>query len=115
MSGYIQKQLQKYKHQNPIKPQYAPYPTAPRKYRAASQEPMPQDTTPPTTKEEITHIEIIVGRILYYSRSFDLTVLVALSTIASEQAKVTKTTLKNVHQVLDYMAIDFDATIIFHA
>ena len=33
--GYIQKQLQNYKHQNPSKPQYAPYPTSPRLYGAA--------------------------------------------------------------------------------
>ena len=44
-----------------------------------------------------------------------LTVIMALSTIASEQAKATKTTLKNVHQVLDYLATNIDATIRFHA
>ena len=36
MTGYIQKQFQKYKHKHPSKPQYAPYPTAPHKYGAAS-------------------------------------------------------------------------------
>ena len=51
MPGYIQKQLQNYKHQHPSKPQYAPYPTSPRKYGAASQEPIPQDTSPTATEE----------------------------------------------------------------
>ena len=39
----------------------------------------------------------------------------ALSTIASKQAKTTKITLKNVHQVLDDLATKQDATIKFHA
>ena len=38
----------------------------------------------------------------------------SLSTISSEQAKAIKTTLKNVHQVLDYLATKLDATIKFH-
>ena len=65
MTGYIQKQFQKYKHKHPSKPQYDPYPTAPRKYRTESQEPTPQDNAPPATKEEITHIQHVVGSILY--------------------------------------------------
>ena len=39
----------------------------------------------------------------------------ALSTIASKQVKAKKTTLKNVHQVLDYLATNPDAMIRFHA
>ena len=39
----------------------------------------------------------------------------ALSTITSKQTKATKATLKNVNQVLDYLAINLDATIRFHA
>ena len=38
-----------------------------------------------------------------------------LSAIARKQEKETKTTLKNVHQVLDYLSPNPDATIIFHA
>ena len=97
------------------KPQYSSYPTAPSKYGAASQEPTPQDTSPPATKEEITYIQQVVGRILYYARAVDLTVLVTLSTIASDQEKSTKTTLKDVHQVLDYLDTSPDATIRFYA
>ena len=115
MPGYIQKELQNYKHQHPSKPQYAPYPTTPSKYGASSQEPTPQDTSPPATKEEITHIQKIVGGILYYARSVDLTVLVALFAIATNQVKATKKTLRNVHQVLDYLVTNIDAMIILNA
>ena len=88
--GYTQKQWQKYKHQHTSKPKYAPYPTAPRKYRAEYQETTPQDTAPPTTKEEFTLIQQVVGSILYYARVVDLTVITDLSTIANEQAISTK-------------------------
>ena len=50
--------------------------------------------TPPDTKEEITRIQQVVGSILYYAISVDLTVIMALSTITSKQAKSKKTTLK---------------------
>ena len=111
---YSQKLL-KYKHMHSSKPQYSSYPTAPSKYGAASQEPTPQDTSPPTTKEEITYIQQVLGRILYYAIAVDLTVLFALSTITSKQAKETKTTLKNVRQLLEYLTTNPDTTIIFHA
>ena len=88
---------------------------APRKYGAESQEPTPLDTAPPATKEEIIGIQKNLGIILYGACMIDLTVIMALSTIAIEQAKATKTTLKNVHQVLDYLATNPYATIRFHA
>ena len=64
-----------------------PNPTAPRKYGSASQDSMPHNTAPPATKYEITNIQQVVGSIMYYARALDLTVMVALSTIASKQAK----------------------------
>ena len=63
----------------------------------------------------MTYIQQVVGTILYYARAVDLTVLMALSTIASEQAKATKKTIKNVGQMLDYLAWFADATVRFVA
>ena len=97
------------------KPQYSPYPASPRKYGEAPQETMPNDKAPPATKDKITHIQKVVRSILYYSQAVDLTVLMDLSTIASEQAKATKTALKNGNQVLDYLTTNPDVTIIFYA
>ena len=77
MPGYIQNKLQHHKHVHPRKPQYAPYPSAPRKYEAESQEPTPKDTAPPATKDEATHIKQVVGSILYYARVVYLTVIMA--------------------------------------
>ena len=71
------KAIEKVQAYAPRKLQYSPYPTAPRKYGLASQEPMPGDTAPPATKDEITHIQKHLGGILYYSRAVDLTDIVA--------------------------------------
>ena len=115
MPGYIQKALQRYKHERSPRRQDAPYPAAPRIYGAAAQAPSPDDDSPEATEGEIKHIQQVVGTILYYARAVDITVLMALSTIASEQATATKTTIKNMQQMLDYLAWHPDATIRFVA
>ena len=45
----------------------------------------------------------------------DLTMLTAISTIAAEQVKAIKTTIKTVEQLLDYLATHPDATMHFQA
>ena len=57
----------------------------------------------------------IVGSILYYAREVNMTELMALSTIASEQTKGTEQLMDKALQVLDYLATHPDATIRFHA
>ena len=44
-------------------------------------------------EEEIKAVQKIVGRIFYYARAVNMTVLMALSTIASEQTKGTEQTM----------------------
>jgi hypothetical protein len=56
------------------------------------------------TDKEINQVQKIVGSILYYARAVDMTVLMVLSTIASEQTKGTERTLDKAYQVLDYLA-----------
>ena len=48
MPGYIQKQLQKYKHENPTKPQHSTYAVAPKKYGKAAHDTIPEDNNPIT-------------------------------------------------------------------
>ena len=55
----------------------------------------------------------IVGSILYYARAVDMTVLMALSSIASEQTKGTERTLEKAYPVLDYLASHPDAVVRF--
>ena len=48
---------------------------------------------------------------MYYARAVDITTLVALSSIASEQSQATTTTKKHVQQLMDYLSTHKDATI----
>jgi hypothetical protein len=40
---------------------------------------------------------------MYYARAVDITILVALSSIAAEQAQATEQTEKHVHNLLEYL------------
>ena len=96
-----------------IKPQHAPYPAAPR--FANSQTPVKEDETRILAKQYIKRIQQIVGSFLYYGRAIDITILKALNTLATQQAKPTVTTEKRVHQFLDYLATHPDAKIRYFA
>eukprot|EP00956_Cyclotella_meneghiniana_P034519 scaffold105724_cov30-Cyclotella_meneghiniana.AAC.1 len=55
MPGYFMKQLQKYNHPPPKKPQHCPWEwePAPRSFGTKSQETEPEDTSPPLDKKGI--------------------------------------------------------------
>jgi len=115
MLGYIKKLLQKYKHKMPTKPQHCPYTPAPKQYGTKAQAPLPVDISPRLSDEEIKEIQRIVGSILYYARAVDIMVLIALSSIASEQTRGTTNMMAKAKQLLDYLATHPDATIRFRA
>jgi hypothetical protein len=111
MPGYITKLLQKYKHRMPTRPQHCPYSPSPKQYSAQAQTPLPVDISPKLSPAEIKDIQRIVGSILYYARAVDITVLMALSSIAIAQTKGTTSTMEKAKQILDYLATHPDATI----
>lgn len=59
-------------------------------------------------------VQQIIGSILYYTRAIDLTVLMALSTIAMSQAKPTENMMGQCMQLLNYLATHSDAKIHFY-
>ena len=115
MPGYIKNVLQKYKHRMPTSPQHCPYSPAPKQYGDKAQAPLPVDISPSLSAEEIKEIQRVIGSILYYARAVDITVLMALSSIAIEQSKGTTSTMEKAKQLLDYLATYPDATIRFRA
>ena len=78
--------------------QDCPYLAPPKIYGRANQEPTPMDTSPPLDAQNKKKVQKMVGSILYYASAVDVTVLVALSTIAAEQAKDKKKILTKVEQ-----------------
>jgi hypothetical protein len=114
MPGYIKKQLLKYEHIM-RRIQHCPYSPESKRYGADAHSPLPQDILRKLNEKEIKQVQKIVGSILYYARAVDMTVLMALSTIASEQTKGTERTLKKAYQVLDYLATHPNVVVQFRA
>jgi hypothetical protein len=94
MPGYIKKLLQKYKHGVPLKPQHCPYAPTPRQYGAKSQAPILHDISTKLFADKIKEIQRIIGSILYYARAVNITVLMALSSIAIKQTNGITNTMK---------------------
>ena len=71
----------------------------------------PTDDAPPLDYVDINLIQKIVGTFLYYGIAVDNTILVALSTIASEQSSATSNMAKKITQLLNYLATNPYTTI----
>ena len=98
----------------PQKLQACPYSPEPKQSGTEAQAPLPANTTPKLDAKGIKRVQQIMGSILYYARAVDMTVLMALSSIAVEQTKATEQTMQKCTQLLDYLAGHADAKVRFH-
>ena len=92
-------------HPNPSRPQHYQHQCNPPNYgstapQLAHQAPESPKLAPP----EANTVQQVVGNFLYYARTFDPTMLVALNKIAAEQATSTEATEIEVTQLLNYAA-----------
>ncbi len=115
MPGYIKKKLQEYQHSLPKRIQNCPYSPEPKRFGVDAQAPIETDETAVLDAKGIKRIQQIVGSILYYARAVDMTVLMALSSIAVEQTKATEKTLGHCLQLLDYLVSNSEAKVRYHA
>ena len=115
MPDYIPDALKRFKRERPNKRQPQPHPHIPPNYGAKQQFAKEESTEPPLGKEEQKYIQQVIGTFLYYARAVDSTMLVALSAIAAEQSKPTKTTMDKVDQFLDYVASQDEAILTYRA
>jgi len=60
-------------------------------------------------------IQEVIGVLLYYACAVDPTMLVALGTLASQQANSTQATMQTLTHLLNYCALHPDAIICYHA
>ena len=58
-----------------------------------------------------TRPQQVIGTVLYDGRVVDLTLLPALSSLASAQARATESIIKKMEQMLDYLATNPDAKV----
>jgi hypothetical protein len=115
MPGYISVVLHRFQHPHPARPQHAPYKMQPINYGAKVQFATPADTSTPLTDAEKLTLQQVIGCLLYYARSVDPTILIALSTLASAQSHGTSATADVMHKLLDYCATHPDAEVRFHS
>ncbi len=95
--------------------QHCPYSPELKRYGADTQSPLPSNNTQKLTDSEIKQVQKIVGSILYYARAVNITLLMALSTIASKQTKGTEHTLEKAYQVLNDLVMHHDETVWYRA
>ena len=114
MPGYVEKMLVRFKHPKPKTPQHSPYKAPPKKYGAAAQDPLEDDTTNKLDDAGIKRVQQVVGAALYYGRAVDNIILPGLSSLASDQTTATETTMDASNQLLDYLATHPDATVRFY-
>jgi hypothetical protein len=67
MPAYVKKQLTKYSHNAPLKPQHCQYVPNPIKYGKDNQAPSPLDKSLHLNKAQKKCIQQIVGSFLYYA------------------------------------------------
>ena len=115
MPGYISDALKRFKHTRPSRKQDSPHPHVPIIYGAKQQFAKDKDDAPEVSADDKLFVQQVLGTFLYYARAVDSTMLVALSAIASEQAKPTTNTLAKVNQFLDYAASQDKAIVTYHA
>jgi hypothetical protein len=82
MPGYIKKKLHEYEHVMPKKVQSCPYAPEPKRFGTEAQAPLPPNSSTKLDAKGIKQVQKIMGSILYYARAIDMTVLMALSSIA---------------------------------
>ena len=115
MPGYCENARQRFKHAMPTKRQDQPYPHIERTYGAKQQFAETDDTSPSLNKQQKTLVQEVVGVFLYYARAVDCTMLPALGSLASQQAKPTENTMNKVRQFLDYAASNQDGVVTYRA
>ena len=110
MPTYIPELLKNIQH-IPCIPEHAPHKYNVPIYGQKIQYATEDNNLPQLEEEDKTRIQQIIGSLLYYGRAVDPTILVALSTLASQQNAPTKETADAITKLLNYVATHPNATI----
>jgi hypothetical protein len=84
-------------------------------YGAKKQYSQVEDNAPTLNKAGKKFIQEVCGVFLYLARAVDRGLLPALSSLACQQANLTGKTMELCKQILDYMAMQDDAILTYHA
>jgi hypothetical protein len=115
MPGYIERALQRFNHPTPDRPQHSPHAWTAPQYGSTLQMTEDDDESAALSPPLVKRLQEIIGVLLFYARMVDNTMLVAIATLASAQAKATEATMQAAVQLLNYAATHPNATIRFSA
>ena len=107
MDGSVEQALQGFAHTPPRRHHFGPSKIDQPDY-AAKIEYVKNDTTRPLGKKEITYLQRVVGKFLYYARAIDNTMLHTLNDITTATSKGTEATFAAVEYFLNYTASNPD-------
>ena len=96
MPDYVRKALHKFQHPVPRQTTHSPSKWTVPAYGSRIQYAKPSDTSPPLDADGITHVQIVVRKLLYYALSIDNTALVTFGDLGRDQTRSTKTTITEV-------------------
>ena len=116
MPDYVRKALERFCHNQPLRPQHSPHAWLAPVYGLKIQQltPPPDDTAPLDSSGK-TRIQEIIGVFLFYARAINSNMLVALGTLASAQSQSTQATALATTQLLNYCATHPDAVLRYSA
>jgi len=115
MPGYIDRALKRFQHPHPRRPEHSPHAWQKPNYGAKTQFAPDPDATPALDASDCKRVQEVIGVLLYYARAIDATMLAALGTLATQQAKGTKATMEALTQLLNYCTTHPHAVIRYHA
>ena len=104
MPDYVTAALERFSHAPPSSPCHAPHKWNAPVYTKHPQLAPSPDSSPVLSASTARTIQSIVGTFLYYAIAIDLTMLVALGTIATTQSKPTELTMTKITDFLNYAA-----------
>jgi hypothetical protein len=114
MPNYVTSALHKFQHRQPSRAHNAPSRYTPPNYGAKQQLTTVDNSADITDTQRLT-LQKVVGTFLYYGRAVDPTMIHALNTLASAQAKGTQATVQAMTDFMNYCATYPSSTIRYQA
>ncbi len=114
MPNYVKKALKQFQH-IAGKLQHAPYPSVPIQYGAKKQYATQELHAPLLDDKAKRFIQQVCGKFSFLGRAVNSTLLCPISAFASQSSKPTEDTMRQTLQLLDYLAMQEDAVLSYHA
>jgi hypothetical protein len=102
MRWYIKAALHKYQHPAPSSPEHAPHTWNQPIYDAKTQFVNETEPNPALSDKQVYKLQKLTGKLLYYARAIDPTLIMSINVLASEQSNATEVTADKVIKLLNY-------------